>query len=156
LVTTYLRWSTVLVALGAVALLTAIVRRLRGRDPDDEEDGRRTGDRWERWFGGSRFLWWWAGLVLVVLLAQDPTSRTHLAAAAAPCARRVARYRPSWKVVAVVVVVTIPFQVSQLRELLTPKDYSGDAAVVVDALRRLPDGAWALSDEPGFIWRAGK
>jgi hypothetical protein len=82
--------------------------------------------------------------------------RNHLAALVAPFALLVARHRPSWKVVAVVVVVTIPFQVSQLRELLTPKDYSGPAAVVVDALRKLPDGAWALSDEPGFIWRAGK
>jgi hypothetical protein len=82
--------------------------------------------------------------------------RNHLAALVAPFALLVARYRPSWKVVAVVVVVTIPFQVSQLRELLTPKDYSGDAAIVVNALRDLPDGAWALSDEPGFVWRAGK
>jgi 4-amino-4-deoxy-L-arabinose transferase-like glycosyltransferase len=155
LVTTYLRWSTILVALGAVALVTAIVRRLRGGDRETT-DGQPAGHRWERWFGGSRFLWWWAGLVLVVLLAQDPMFRNHLAALVAPFALLVARYRPSWKVVAVVVVVTIPFQVSQLRELLTPKDYSGDAAVVVDALRNLPDGAWALSDEPGFTWRAGK
>jgi hypothetical protein len=154
LVTTYFRWSTILVGLGAVTLVAGIVRKLRGRD--ERADGGPAGGRWERWFGGSRFLWWWAALVVVVLLAQDPMFRNHLAALVAPFALLVARYRPSWRVVAVVVVVTIPFQVSQLRELLTPKDYSGDAAVVVDALRKLPDGAWALSDEPGFIWRAGK
>lgn len=159
LVTTYLRRSTILVALGVVALLTAIIRRLRGRtEHADAAAGAPPAkpDRWERWFGGSRFLWWWAALVVVVLLAQDPMFRNHLAALVAPFALLVARYRPSWKVVAVVVVVTIPFQASQLRELLTPKDYSGDAAVVVDALRKLPPGAWALSDEPGFTWRAGK
>ena len=175
LVTTYLRRSTILVALGAVALVVAIVRLFRRSPVADRGgpvpasgDGRSfaavprsgpapaNGGRFERWFGGSRFLWWWAALVLVVLLAQDPMFRNHLAALVAPFALLVARYRPSWKVVAVVVVVTIPFQVSQLRELLTPKDYSGDAAIVVNALRKLPDGAWALSDEPGFVWRAGK
>jgi 4-amino-4-deoxy-L-arabinose transferase-like glycosyltransferase len=169
LVTTYLRRSPVLVALGAVTLLVRVGTRLtnrvaaKGRPSPPASSGlprSATGDlresRWERWFGESRFLWWWAALVLVVLLAQDPMFRNHLAALVAPFALLVARFRPSWKVVAVIVVVTIPFQVSQLRELLTPEDYSGDAAVVVDALRKLPDGAWALSDEPGFIWRAGK
>jgi hypothetical protein len=156
LVTTYLRWITFLVALGAVALVAAVIRRLRGRDPDGDGTERPGADRWARWFGGSRFLWWWAGLVLVVLLAQDPMFRNHLAALVAPFALLVARYRPSWRTVAVVVVVTIPFQASQLRELLTPEDYKGDAAIVVNALRKLPEGAWALSDEPGFVWRAGK
>jgi 4-amino-4-deoxy-L-arabinose transferase-like glycosyltransferase len=121
LVTTYLRWSTILVALGAVSLVAAVIRRSRAHERADDE-GHPTGDLWERWFGGSRFLWWWAGLVVVVLLAQDPMFRNHLAALVAPFALLVARYRPSWRVVAVVVVVTIPFQASQLRELLTPND----------------------------------
>ncbi len=169
LVTTYLRWSTILVALGIVTLLVRVGSRFAGpvaakgrpsRPASSDLSHSATGDlrksRWERGFGGSRFLWWWAALVLVVILAQDPMFRNHLAALVAPFALLVARYRPSWRTVAVVVVLTIPFQVSQLRELLTPKDYTGDAAVVVDALRKLPDGAWALSDEPGFTWRAGK
>jgi 4-amino-4-deoxy-L-arabinose transferase-like glycosyltransferase len=172
LVTTYFRWSTVLVALGAVSLVARLFRRSpvddRGRPVPAGGDGRpfaaagspepapADGGRWERWFGGSRFLWWWAALVLVVLMAQDPMFRNHLAALVAPFALLVARYRPSWRTVAIVVVVTIPFQAYQLRELLTPEDYKGDAAIVVDALQQLPDGAWALSDEPGFIWRAGK
>ena len=155
LVTTYLRRSTVLLGLGVVALGAAVVRRIRdGRSSDT--DAPAPGDRFERWFGGSRFLWWWAGLVVVVLLAQDPMFRNHLAALVAPLALLVARFRPSWRVVAVVVVVTIGFQAYQLRELLVPEDYTGDEAVIVEALRGLPEGAWALSDEPGFVWRAGK
>jgi hypothetical protein len=106
--------------------------------------------------GGSRILWWWAGLVLVVLLVQDPMFRNHLAALVAPLALIAARYRPSWRLVAITVLVTAPIQIVQLRPLLLPEDYKGDAATVVDALRALPGGAWALSDEPGFIWRAGK
>jgi len=58
--------------------------------------------------------------------------------------------------VAITAILTVPFQAWQLHELLVPGDYSGDEAIVVDHLRALPDGAWALSDEPGFIWRAGK
>jgi hypothetical protein len=82
--------------------------------------------------------------------------RNHLAALVAPLALIVARFRPSWRAVVITVLVTAPFQIFQLRPLLLPEDYKGDAATVVDALRALPDGAWALSDEPGFIWRAGK
>jgi hypothetical protein len=82
--------------------------------------------------------------------------RNHLAALVAPFALLVARYRPSWRAVAVVAVITVPFQAYTLRPLLAPSDYKGDAATVVDALRKLPEGAWALSDEPGLVWRAGK
>jgi hypothetical protein len=39
--------------------------------------------------------------------------------------------------------------------LLWAGDYEGDEAVVVDTLRGLPDGAVAISDEPGQVWRAG-
>jgi 4-amino-4-deoxy-L-arabinose transferase-like glycosyltransferase len=152
LVTTYFRWSTFLVVLGTVALVNGLVHR-RTEDPAEPEARPPLLDRLT---GGTRILWWWAGIVLVVLLVQDPMFRNHLAALVAPFALLVARYRPSWRVVAVTALITLPFQASQLRPLLTPEDYRGDAATIVDALRALPDGAWALSDEPGFIWRAGK
>jgi hypothetical protein len=161
LVTTYLRRSTFLVGLGIVGLVTNVVNRLSGgrfRPPDlpvsahsaegDLREGGLTGE--------TRILWWWAGLVLVVLLLQDPMFRNHLAALVAPLSLLVARFRPSWRAVAIAAILTIPFQAWQLHDLLVPEDYSGDEAIVVDHLRALPDGAWALSDEPGFIWRAGK
>ena len=103
----------------------------------------------------TRFLWWWAGVAFVVLLLQDPMFRNHLAALVAPAALLVARYRPSWRVVAVAGLVTLPFQAVTLRPLLLPHDYTGRTAEVVDALRALPPDAWALSDEPGLVWRAG-
>jgi 4-amino-4-deoxy-L-arabinose transferase-like glycosyltransferase len=155
LVTTYLRRSTVLVGLGLVALVNGLIHRKRKPSHDDAVAPDRD-PLLDRLTGGSRILWWWAGLMLVVILVQDPMFRNHLAALVAPLALIVARFRPSWRVVAVTALVTIPFQVFQLRPLLLPEDYKGDAAVVVDALRKLPDGAWAISDEPGFIWRAGK
>ena len=39
--------------------------------------------------------------------------------------------------------------------MLLPHDYTGHTAEVVDALRVLPPNVWALSDEPGLVWRAG-
>ncbi len=170
LVTTYWSRSLTLVAIGAVGLVTGFVRRVReGPDndaaahlaaakdrpaPPDDPSSRRSvlGDLVE----GGRILWWWAGLVLIVLLAQNPMFRNHLAALVAPFALLVARYRPSWRAVVITAIITIPYQAYQLRPLLVPKDYEGDAATVVDALRKLPDRAWVLSDEPGLIWRAGK
>ena len=44
----------------------------------------------------------------------------------------------------------------QLDDLLRPGGYTGGEAEVVAALEDLPDGAWALSDEPGLVWRAGR
>jgi len=58
--------------------------------------------------------------------------------------------------VAVAGLVAIPFQAVTLRPLLLPHDYTGRTAQVVDALRAMPAGAWALSDEPGLVWRAGR
>lgn len=159
LVTTFLRRSTFLVALGVVALVTWLFARFGARNrPSRGTDAPRTEQvgRLERLTGGTRFLWWWTGAVLVVLLLQDPMFRNHLTALVAPLALLVARFRPSWRVVAVTAIVTLPIQAWQLRPLLAPEDYDGRAAVVVDHLRRLPEGAWALSDEPGFTWRAGK
>lgn len=153
LVTTYLRRSTFLVALGAVALVDGLIHRGRVREPEPE--GQQPGIL-DRLTGETRILWWWAGLVLVVLLLQDPMFRNHLAALVAPLSLLVARFRPSWRAVAITAILTVPFQAWQLHDLLVPGDYSGDEAIVVDHLRALPDGAWALSDEPGFIWRAGK
>lgn len=173
LVTTYLRRSLTLVAIGAVSLVAALLRRSPVADRDGLEvsggDGRlfaATGStdpgdsqqerRLERLISGPRILWWWAGMVVVLILVQDPMFRNHLSALVAPLALIVARFRPSWRAVLITVLITVPYQAYQLRPLLAPEDYKGDAATVVDALRALPDGAWALSDEPGFTWRAGK
>ena len=103
----------------------------------------------------TRFLWWWAGIVVVVLTLQEPMFRNHLSAFVAPVALLVARHRPSWRWVALAGVVAIPFQAITLQPLLLPRDYRGTTAEIVTALRRLPHHSWALSDEPGLVWRAG-
>ncbi len=148
---TFLRRDTFLVALAVVAPLSALTTRLRHRWRRPEPDGANGAEgRGREWF-----LWWWAGIAFVVLLAQDPMFRNHLTALVAPAALLVARHRPGWRVVAVVGIVTIPFQVWFLRPLLRPHDFQGTTAQIVDGLRALPAGAWAISDEPGLVWRAG-
>lgn len=171
LVTTYWRWSLTLVAIGAVALVSRLLRRspvahrhapeTAGGDERSFAAAASVGTEarrplLDRLFGDQRIVWWWAGLVVVVLLAQNPMFRNHLAALVAPFALLVARYRPSWRAVVITALITVPYQAYQLRPLLLPKDYSGRNATIVDALRKLPPSAWALSDEPGLIWRAGK
>jgi hypothetical protein len=151
---TYLERDTVLTVLAVLAALSALWYRLVGRRTPDTDEPARDAAPEER--DPTRFLWWWALIAFVVLLLQDPMFRNHLAALVAPACLLVARYRPSWRVVAVGVVVAIPFQAHTLRPLLLPEDYSGTTAEIVDHLRALPEGAWVLSDEPGLVWRAGK
>ena len=105
----------------------------------------------ERWFGGSRFLWWWAGAGARRPARPGPdvpqpprrprraarAPRGPLPAVVAGGRRRRARHDP---------VPGVAARASSSPRRTTP----GDAAVVVDALRELPDGAWALSDEPGL------
>jgi len=153
LVTTFARRDTVLVAVLLLGLGWALARRLRAH-PDHPSQVE--GGRLERALSGSRVLWWWAGTAFVVLLAQDPMFRNHLTALVAPLALLAAWYRPPWKAVAVAVVVTLGFQVVELRPLLWPEDYTGTDAQIVEALRDLPASAWVISDAPGLVWRAGK
>ncbi len=145
---------TSLAAIGAVSTATSWGRGSRRRtlaSAGEVTDSRMTA----RPGADTRFLWWWAGIVIVVLTLQDPMFRNHLCAFVAPAALLVALHRPSWRWVAIVGVVAIPLQASTLEPLLRPRGYRGTNAEIVAALRRLPHESWALSDEPGLVWRAG-
>ena len=152
----FVQRDTVLVALGVLAAGTAAGRalharrgELRGhRAPRQSRSGTSSG-------GDARFLWWWAAIALVVLLTQNPMFRNHLSALVPPLALLAARYRPPWPVAAVA-LVAIPFQVGTLRPLLFPHDYRRPTSTIVGEIRSLPTRAWALSDEPGLVWRGGR
>jgi hypothetical protein len=154
---TYLRRDTFLTVLAVLAIVIPLPGRLfpRLRGSGSPNSGIRN-HKVASEPDPTHFFWWWAGVAAVVLLLQDPMFRNHLAALVAPAALLVARFRPSWRVVAIAGIVTIPFQAATLRPLLLPHDYRGQTAEVVDALRALPPDAWALSDEPGLVWRAGR
>lgn len=147
--------DTFLTGLAAAGLAAAIVRRVRDRGEPPPPADPTPQPRWRSAFDADRFLWWWIGITVVVLLAQDPLFRNHFSALVAPAALLVARARPSWRWVAIVGLVTVPVQVMVLRPVLFPSDYHGVTARIVDGMRVLPRSAWALSDEPGLVWRAG-
>lgn len=143
--------DTVLVTLGALGLGAAGLGRVstRGR-AGDSDAGTEVSPA-----DDTRFLWWWAGITVIVLLAQDPMFRNHLSALVVPFVLLAARHRPPWRIAAIA-LLAIPIQISWLRPLLLPHEYRAVTARVVDELRALPERAWALSDEPGLVWRAGR
>lgn len=98
----------------------------------------------------------WLAATLLVLVLEHPMWRPHVAHLVPPAAALVARHRPRWPVVAAALVLTAPYHVVHAWHLLDPPSYRHSTQVVVDALRALPEGALAISDDPGVVWRAGR
>src|SRR4051794_8431615 len=83
--------------------------------------------------------------------------RNHAALGIGPLALPVAFHPPAPDWLSVVVLgVVLPYWWTHLDDVLQPGHYKGADARVVEALRDLPDGAYVISDEPGFVWQAGK
>ena len=98
---------------------------------------------------------WLAGSALV-LLAEHPLWRPHLSMLIPPAALLVARHAPPWRALAVAAIVVVPYHLVHVWPVLWPEGRDGDEAAVVVELDALPDGAWAISDDPGIVWRAGR
>lgn len=146
------RRDLTLLVLAVAAVGTALVARIRRGRTAASTDG----PRLDRWFGADRFLWWWL-LAAFVTLAIDPAMwRNHVNILVPPIVLLVACHRPSWRVVAVVLVVTVPLQMVSLRALYRPEPYRGVEAVARDAARAIPEQSWALTDTGGFVWRSGR
>lgn len=124
------------------AALTVLcrLRRLRGGRPDKEDV----------------LLLAWLGATLAVLLLEHPMWRPHVAYLVAPAALLVARHRPPWRLLAIAAVPVVPYHVVHAWHLLAPDDYAPETAAVVERIAELPEGALAISDEPGLVWRAGR
>ena len=71
---------------------------------------------------------------------------------------------PSWppgtaratKILVVALVVALPYHVVHAWPMLRPTGFTGSAERVVEQLEALPEGALAISDDPGIVWRAGR
>ena len=144
--------NVLVVGLAAAALVAGVVRRRRheprpGR-PAVAELPHPCSDT------TSVLVWW--GVTLVVLLAYAPLFRPHLVVAVTPLALLAGMHRPPPRVLAAAVVVLVPAQIWRNAEILAPGPYpAGSEAEVAAALDALRPGAWVISDEPGFAWRAG-
>lgn len=143
-----------LVAAGVVAVVAALVAALRrGREP-------RAGRSWtDRITGGAAPIVVWAVLALVVLLLEAPMWRNHLAHVVPPVALLIGVVCARPRVAAVAgfaALLVVPWQATQLSDLLWPGGYREPRATIVEAIAALPPGARAVSDDPGLVWRAGK
>jgi len=139
------RDAVILVA-AALALMALLLRRRE--DEPVAAEGRLTSP--------DVLLLSWIGATLVVLLAEHPMWRPHVSQLVPGLALLGARHRPSWRVLALAGIVVLPYYLVHAWDVLRPEPYRGSAAEAVALLESLPDGALAISDEPGLVWRAGR
>lgn len=97
----------------------------------------------------------WAGVTALVLVLEPALYQNHLAAIVPPLALLAAMLARSPRVLLVVLILVTPWSVHNLRSILEPTGYRGNAAALMLALRELPTNAQVISDEPGFVYRAG-
>jgi hypothetical protein len=98
---------------------------------------------------------WLAGTVLV-LLVEHPLWRPHVSQLIPALALLAARHRPATKVLLLALLVALPYHVVHAWDVLSPSGFSASSARVVEQLQALPEGALAISDDPGIVWRAGR
>ncbi len=91
------------------------------------------------------------------LLVYEPAFwRPHVAFLIAPLALLVALRPPPLVALLIGAAVVMPWYWSNVHSMLWPDPYSKAESAAVDGLRNLPAGSLAISDEPGFLWRAGR
>jgi hypothetical protein len=135
------------IVLVAAALAVGAVLLRRQAVPPGPED--------RRGLSPDLLLGSWVGVTLAVLLTEYPMWRPHVSQLVPGVALLAARHRPAWRVLAVAGVVVLPYYLIHAWEVLQPDPYEGFAAEAVERLEQLPDGALAISDEPGLVWRSG-
>ncbi len=98
----------------------------------------------------------WLAAILLVLLLEHPLWRPHLVHVVPPAAALAALgASPAVRRFVAVVAVAALVHAAGVTGILWPGGYTGEAARAHRDLAALPGDALALSDEPGFVWRAG-
>jgi hypothetical protein len=98
----------------------------------------------------------WLAAQFALLVYEPAFWRPHVAFLIAPLALLVALRPPPLAVLLVGAVAVAPWYWSNVHPMLWPDPYNAAEQAAVDDLRRLPSGALAISDEPGFLWRADR
>lgn len=151
LISTFFTRDIVLVAAAVVTAGAALVRWRAGPDgyggPTMPVDDLRPRI--------ATMLWIWLGGMILLLIAEHPMWRPHVSEITPAVALLIAYYRPPWKLAALAALLTLPLYLAYALDLLAPEGYQGDEAALVAELERLPEGAVAISDDPGQVWRAG-
>ena len=97
----------------------------------------------------------WASATAVALVLEPALYRNHLATIIPPLALLAAILVRTPRVLALLLVLLVPWSVANLHDILWPTGYRGAAAALMHTLKGLPHDAWVISDEPGFVYRAG-
>jgi hypothetical protein len=97
----------------------------------------------------------WLATQFALLVYEPAFWRPHVAFLIPPLALLVALRPPPVVALLVGAVAVMPWYLSNLQVVLWPDQYNSEERAAVDALRALPRGSRAISDEPGFLWRAG-
>lgn len=114
---------------------------------------------------GVRLLAIWLTATVAVLLLEHPLWRSHVAhlvpAVALLSTTAVGRVRHrvsagAGAAAVVVVALVLPAHLARNRTILLPGPPSGPEAAARADLATLPPGSWAISDEPGLVWREGR
>ena len=91
------------------------------------------------------------------LLVYEPAFwAPHVAFLIAPLALLVALRPPPVLALLVGAAAVMPWYLSNVHPMLWPDPYNRAEQAAVDGLRDLPPGSLAISDEPGFLWRADR
>jgi 4-amino-4-deoxy-L-arabinose transferase-like glycosyltransferase len=101
------------------------------------------------------FLVLWIVMLVAVLVWEPAMWRAHVSHLVPPLALLAALKPPSWKVLLVAGVITIPFAIASNSTILWPGGYTGHEAALVHRLETFPPGAQFISDDPGLVWRSG-
>lgn len=98
----------------------------------------------------------WCAATAALLVLEPAMYRNHLAALVPPLALLFALRPPPLRWFVLALIVTVPWSIVHLNDILRPDGYRGNDAALVRDLRALPEGARVISDDPGFVWRAGR
>lgn len=97
----------------------------------------------------------WVGATALVLVLQQALYANHFVnlVVALCCAYAVRPPPARW--LAVGLIATVPWWLWNTHTFLRPPDWNAAERSLLTELRRLPEGSRGISDEAGFLWRAG-
>jgi hypothetical protein len=108
----------------------------------------------------------WLAATAAVLLLEHPLWRNHVAHLVPPAALLMATLaeallphlsdRAARRLFLLPFALVLPYHLAHVGEIVAPASPGPAYAAARDDLRALPAGAWAISDEPGVVWRAGR
>ena len=101
----------------------------------------------------------WLVVTVAVVLTESPMWRNHVAHVVVPLVILVGIGLASPRmpaIAATLALLTAPWSIVHLGEILRPQPASGITATLEHRLAHLPAGALVISDTPGLVWRAGR